>query len=93
MNGLGNNANIPRSYKTAHVRPNRALRNVQSLIDAALKELNNAYMFDTKANLISQYEVYEDLAFASRRKALIPIYVESYCMQYPDALKCRVYDL
>lgn len=90
MNGLGKNIKMFNNCNCAHVRP----KTLYKMIDAALKELHNTYIFDTKANLVSQYEVYEDLAFASRRQYVpIPIPIDSYCVQHPDALECRVYDL
>ena len=71
---------------------------LHKMLEAALQELNVVYEFDTTSNLLAQYEVFEDLAFASRRHQEKRQLDErndlnDYCLDNPGSVECRVYDI
>jgi hypothetical protein len=85
-----------------HVKDNNARHKtamLEKMIDAALQELNVVYEFDTTSNLLAQYEVFEDLAFAARRHRAQQTNhggyegLDLFCLDNPGSIECRVYDI
>ncbi len=72
---------------------------LEKMIETALQELNVVYEFDTTSNLLAQYEVFEDLAFAARRHQAQQINeghpddFDIFCLDNPGSIECRIYDL
>lgn len=85
----------PKKSSVATARHKTAM--IDSMLDAALKELDVVHQFDTVSNLLAQYEIVEDLSYAARRHreqqdSLIDD-LNVYCLDNPGSVECRMYDL
>lgn len=70
------------------------IRELEQLLEAALKQQNLAFEYETVENFIAVSEVVEDLSYAYRRKReeLLDV-LEEYCATNPAEAECRTYDI
>jgi hypothetical protein len=71
---------------------------LERLLENAYQELNIVHEFDTTSSLLAQYEVVEDLAYASRRhREQFDLTdtrdLDIFCLDNPGTVECRIYEI
>ncbi len=67
---------------------------LEKLLEAALKQQNTAFEYETVDNFIVASELVDELSFAYRRKREdLQDVMEEFCAAHPGEAECRTYDI